>query len=71
VSVVVTTKDRLVRPSKQRALAKATGAKVFELDGDHDACWINGDEFALTTRAAVSSVLEQVGPVRRLTDRSA
>jgi 3-oxoadipate enol-lactonase len=71
VSVVVTTEDRLVRPSKQRALAKATGAKVFELRGDHDACWINGEEFARTTRAAISSVLEQVSPLRRLTDRSA
>jgi pimeloyl-ACP methyl ester carboxylesterase len=71
VSVVVTTEDRLVRPSKQRALAKATGARVFELRGDHDACWINGDEFARTTRDAIASVLEQVGPLRRLTDRSA
>jgi 3-oxoadipate enol-lactonase len=71
VSVVITTRDRLVRPSKQRALAKATHATTFELHGDHDVCWLDGDGFAATTRAAVASVLEQVAPIGRLTDRSA
>lgn len=59
VATVVTTADRLVRPRKQRALAKATRAEVFELDGDHDVCWIKGDEFAKSTRDAVRSVLER------------
>jgi pimeloyl-ACP methyl ester carboxylesterase len=60
VSVVVTTKDRLVRPRKQRALARATRAEVFELAGDHDVCWLQGDEFAKSTRDAVQSVIERV-----------
>ena len=59
VSVVLTTRDRLVRPRKQRALAKATGAIVFELDGDHDVCWLDGDGFAKSTRDALQSVLER------------
>jgi pimeloyl-ACP methyl ester carboxylesterase len=60
VSVLVTTKDRLVRPKKQRALARSTRAEVFELDGDHDVCWVKGDEFAKSTRDAVRSVLERI-----------
>jgi 3-oxoadipate enol-lactonase len=60
VSVVVTTRDRLVRPRKQRVLAKATRGQVFELDGDHDVCWVKGDDFAKSTRDAVLSVIERV-----------
>jgi 3-oxoadipate enol-lactonase len=56
-AVVVTTKDRLVRPRKQRALAKAIrGARTFELHGDHDACLMSVDEFAQRTVEAVRSV---------------
>ena len=69
--VVITTRDRLVRPRKQRALAAATHAKTIELVGDHDAPFIKGDEFAAVTRDAVRSALEQIGPVRRLADRPA
>jgi pimeloyl-ACP methyl ester carboxylesterase len=76
VAVVVTTKDRLVRPSKQRALAKATRATTFELAADHDACWIDGPAFAAVTRAALTSVLQRIAGPRlvdgqTLTDRSA
>ncbi|MEA3056657.1 MAG: hypothetical protein QOD30_2089, partial [Actinomycetota bacterium] len=76
VAVVVTTKDRLVRPSKQRALAKATRATTFELAADHDACWIDGAAFAEVTHAAVTAVLQRVERPRlvddqTLTDRSA
>ncbi len=71
VAVVITTEDRLVQPKKQRALAKATRATVFELASDHDACFVDGDDFAAVTRTSVRSVLEQIGPVRRLADRSA
>ena len=69
--VVITTKDRLVRPKKQRALAAATRATIVELAGDHDAPFMKGDEFAKATRDAVRSALEQVEPVRRLADRPA
>ena len=38
-AVIVTTRDRLVPPERQRRLAAAIhGAKVFEVEGDHLAC---------------------------------
>ena len=38
-SVVVTTGDHLVPPARQRKLAEAIpGARVLEVDGDHDVC---------------------------------
>ena len=58
-AVLVTTKDRLVRPRKQRALAKATRAQTFELAADHDAPFINGKEFGDATRDAVRWVVER------------
>ncbi len=55
--MVVTTRDRLVRPRKQRALARAIpGARVFELQGDHDACLVHADHFANVTLAALRAV---------------
>jgi 3-oxoadipate enol-lactonase len=56
-AVVVTTRDRLVRPRKQRALAAAVpGAVVFELDGDHDACLVRPEDFAAVTLDALRAV---------------
>jgi hypothetical protein len=55
-AVILTTRDRLVLPRKQHALAAALGAEVFELDGDHDAAVIEGDAFAAALRAAVDHV---------------
>lgn len=57
-AVVVTTRDRLVRPRKQRALAAATRARVFELAADHDAFFVQGRRLADLTVSAVESVLE-------------
>jgi pimeloyl-ACP methyl ester carboxylesterase len=37
-AVVVMTRDRLVAPRKQRALAQAYGVEPVLLDADHDAC---------------------------------
>jgi len=38
-AVVVTTRDELVLPNRQYKLAEAIpGARVFEIDGDHNAC---------------------------------
>lgn len=38
-AVLVTTLDELVPPSRQRKLAESIpGAKLFEIEGDHDAC---------------------------------
>ena len=59
-AVVVTTRDRLVRPKKQRALAKALGARVFELGGDHDAPLVKGQQFAAVTREATARVASRV-----------
>ncbi len=54
--MLVTTRDRLVRPAKQRALAKALHARVFEIDADHDLPLRDGGEYARLTRLAVDEV---------------
>ncbi|HVM10738.1 MAG TPA: alpha/beta fold hydrolase [Acidimicrobiales bacterium] len=68
-AVVVTTKDRLVRPRKQRRLAHAIpGAKTFDLHGDHDAALVLGREFPAVTADAVRWVqreLERAQSFRR------
>jgi 3-oxoadipate enol-lactonase len=60
VSVVVTTKDGLVRPAKQRALAKAANADVVELVGDHLVPWEHASAFSSAVAAAVALVTKQV-----------
>lgn len=35
-AVVLTTRDRVVRPERQRDLAEAWRAEVVEVEGDHD-----------------------------------
>jgi pimeloyl-ACP methyl ester carboxylesterase len=61
-AVVVTTRDRLVRPRKQRELAAAIpGCRVFELPGDHDATLVMPAEFERVTLAALRSVARQDG----------
>jgi pimeloyl-ACP methyl ester carboxylesterase len=65
-AVVVTTKDRLVRPRKQRQLAAAIpGARTFELAGDHDASLVSPADFAAVTVAALTDVMGRIsgGPV--------
>ena len=49
-----------MRAAKQRALARALGARVFELPGDHFAFWANAKEFADTTREAVDDVVSRL-----------
>lgn len=57
-AVVVTTRDRLVRPQKQRTLAKAIPhADSFDLDADHDAPLTHPLELAAATTKALASVL--------------
>jgi pimeloyl-ACP methyl ester carboxylesterase len=66
-AVVVTTKDRLVRPRKQRALARAIPtAETYEIAGDHDACMVLPGPFVRMTVAAVRDVAQRAG----LTDSS-
>ncbi|MDQ3945968.1 MAG: alpha/beta hydrolase [Actinomycetota bacterium] len=55
-AVVLTTRDQLVPPRKQRHLAHATRARVFEVDGDHLAPFNRGPQFAAALRAAIDHV---------------
>jgi hypothetical protein len=57
VCVVLTSKDQLVAPAKQRTLADATDATVLPLDGDHFVNVMKPTEFSATTARAVQEVL--------------
>ena len=60
-AVVVTTKDRLVYRSKQRALAAAIAdAAVFDVRADHDACLVKPKEFGDALEQAVESVAKRL-----------
>jgi 3-oxoadipate enol-lactonase len=60
-AMLVTTRDRLVRPAKQRALAHVLRASVFEIDADHDVPLAKGGEYASLTRLAVDKVAAAAG----------
>jgi len=53
--MLVTTRDRLVPPAKQRQLANALYAQVIEIEADHDLPLVNGADFARLTRLAVDT----------------
>ena len=55
-AVVLTTKDTAVPPAKQRALAAALSAPVFEVHGDHGAVIVRAGEFNTQLLAALDSV---------------
>jgi len=55
-AMVITTRDRLVPPAKQFALATTVRARVVELDGDHFVTLESPREYADATRRAVDSV---------------
>ena len=57
---LVTTRDRLVWPRKQRALAAALDAHVVELRDDHLASWTSAQEFSAKTVELVRNVAERV-----------
>lgn len=59
-AVVITTRDRLVPPARQRALARALGAEVVEFEGDHDAAVTLGPAFARATLRALSRVSPRI-----------
>jgi 3-oxoadipate enol-lactonase len=61
-AALVTTRDRLVKPRKQYALAKALGAEVRELSGDHLSPWVHPIEFAQLTVELVSIVDARFSP---------
>lgn len=61
-AVVVTTRDELVPPQRQRALAASIdGARVFEVAGDHAACVAKADEFVPALVAACHDVADRAG----------
>lgn len=61
-AVVVTTHDRLVRPKKQRALARAMPqSSSFELAADHDAPLLHPLALATATTDALAWVLRRLG----------
>jgi len=59
--VVVTTRDRLVAPRKQRALAAALTATVLELEDDHDVPVSVRAAFRNVTRVAVDIAAQRAG----------
>ncbi len=54
---MVTTRDRLVKPRKQRAMADALNAVVVEVPDDHLASWTSPDAFAKATVQLVQHVV--------------
>jgi len=63
-TVVITTQDRLVRPRKQRALAKAIpGAFVVSINADHDAPVVRPHLLQMGTAQALRSVLDRLPAV--------
>ena len=60
---LVTTRDRLVWPRKQRQLAEALSARVVELRDDHFASWTSADEFSAATVTLVRDVAERCAAV--------
>jgi pimeloyl-ACP methyl ester carboxylesterase len=60
-AMLITTRDRLVRPSKQRELAEALRAHVIEIDADHDLPLVRGDEYARLTGLAVDTAAAAAG----------
>ena len=60
-AVLLTTRDELVPPVRQRKLASSIpGAELFEVDGDHDAC-MRSRAFAPTLVRACLSVANRAG----------
>jgi hypothetical protein len=65
--VLLTTRDHLVKPRKQLALARAVGADVIELAGDHLSPYAHPEAFGRLTRQLVDRVAARAGlaPARR------
>lgn len=52
-AVVVTRRDTLVEPERQRRMARAMGARAFEFEADHAAPVIEAEGFAAVTLEAI------------------
>lgn len=65
-AVVVTTRDELVPPDRQRKLAASIpGAEVFEVEGDHSACVSRANLFVPALLAACRSVETRIEGTHR------
>jgi hypothetical protein len=53
---LITTRDHLVKPHKQRTLAAVLGAEVHEVSGDHLSAWVHPNEFAAATVELINHV---------------
>ena len=60
-AVVVMTRDRLVPPERQRALAEQLGVAPLLLDADHDACSTRPAAFRSALLSALAAVSQQAG----------
>ena len=58
---LITTRDHLVRPKKQRQLAAGLGANVREMVADHGAPWEQPGQFASLTAELVADVVARSG----------
>ena len=77
-AVVVTCRDVLIRPDRQRKLAEALDAHVVEVDGHHDAWLVKPDVWSAALDEAIDSVVSRISntgagpaePAGRLRGRS-
>lgn len=61
-AVVVTARDRLIPPARQRAMARAIpGAVGYDVPAGHAACVLRADRFRPAMLAAVASVSSRAG----------
>ena len=61
-SVVVTARDRLISPERQRALARSIpGATIYEAPSGHASCVIGAERFTPALVAACASVATRAG----------
>jgi 3-oxoadipate enol-lactonase len=64
-AVVVTARDRLIAPGRQRALARALPrCTTYEVPAGHAACVLGADRFRPALLAAVASVSSRIGAPR-------
>lgn len=59
-AMVVTTKDRLVAPQKQRQLAKMLSAHTVLVDGDHIVTLVSPQSYSAATCSAIDHVLNSM-----------
>ncbi len=60
-SVIITMRDRVIPVRRQTRLFETiVGAEAFRVDGDHDACIANADQFVPTLLRACHSVCERI-----------